>query len=477
MPQINLDYSGRDYTSNFEWLLSLLQQYVPELTDLNHSDAGISLLRLLARETDQLNLYLDQVFAEGFINSARFYQSIIDLAKLLDVLPKISSAATTSVSVNRRVSSSSTAVDVTLPVGYQFSTSNSIPYCTLDSVFIPVNTAQISIPVYQGTFTTLTINPSDFTEFNMMCRPMFNLGPNVAARTITVTHNNGNSVWTEVESFYRSFSSDLHFRLDLYADKYNSVQNTVFLVLGDGDHGSSNPNTPMQVSFVRTDGLVGNMGSGVITTMDTTNTQWFTCNNPIIATGGSGPEDQESFRKRVPYVVQTQRRGVTQPDYSALIVSIPGVVDCQCADRNQSSDYPWEYLGLSILPSGGGLIPDELYAVIMGNLTRWGTLGGWQGRYELYSAVPISVPISCRIGVVPGYSPSVVSAALSTTLTNLFTLKQGVLGNPFSFSDMDIAAGRVPGVSWVEFDAPKQDVLMAYGQYPVIGPISITVVS
>jgi uncharacterized phage protein gp47/JayE len=477
-PNITLDYSGRDYTSNYQWLLSLLRQYVPELTDLNASDAGISLLRLLARETDQLNLYMDQVFAEGFITSAKFYQSIIDLAKLVDVLPKISSAATTEVIVSWCSSISSPNIIVTFPVGYQFNTIDSAPYCTLTSVQIDPSTPQITVPVYQGTYVSLTINPSDFSQFDLLGRPMFNLGAGVAARTISVTTSDGNDVWAEVDSFYRSFPTDLNFRLELYADNYNGVPNTVFLVLGDGNYGSGVPSTPMQVSFVRTDGLVGNRGAGTITVLENNDSEFFTCTNPAIATGGSGPEDQEVFRTRVPLVVQTQRRGVTQPDYTTLVVSIPGVIDCQCADRNQTSDYPWEYLALSVLPSGGGtVIPPELNSAILTQLTSWGTLGGWEERYQLTCAVPVPVPISCNIGVVAGYTPSVVVAAVTVALNNLFTIQKGVLGNPFSFGNMDLVVGRVPGVSWVQFLTPTIDVEMAYGQYPVAGAISVTVSS
>jgi hypothetical protein len=95
MPNINLDYSGRDYTANFEWLLTLLQNDVPELTDFNHSDAGISLIRLLCSETDQLGFYLDEVFGEGYVTSAKFMQSLIDLGHLVDCPPKLMSPART----------------------------------------------------------------------------------------------------------------------------------------------------------------------------------------------------------------------------------------------------------------------------------------------------------------------------------------------------------------------------------------------
>jgi hypothetical protein len=476
MPNITTDFSGRDFTSNFEWLLTLLRQDVPELTDLNHSDAGVSLIRLLSRETDLLNQYLDQAFAEGFLLTAKFYQSLIDLAKLVDCLPKLPAGATTDLTISRKPDLFYDAQDVTLPRGTQFLRLDSLPYVCLTDVFLPVGMTTRTVPVVQGELVSLTLSPSDFTEVDLMGRPVYNLGQNVAARTVSVSHNNGNSQWTEVESFYRSFSDDLHYRLELYADEYKGETLTVFLVLGNGDHGSSVPNTPMQVSFVRTSGTAGNTGAGTINKIDAEHIEMLTINNPSIASGGCGPEDIEAFRDRIQYVVWTQRRGVTKLDYEILVRSISGISDCQCVDRNQVKDFPWEYIAIYLVPEGGGVMSAELRSTTLSKLQSIGCLGGWRGRYVLLDAIPVPVPIVCRIGVVPGFSRDSVVAALQIAIQGIFIAKKGIVGNSFSFSLLNLVAGRVPGVSWVEFDSPREDIRMTYGQYPVFDNVSVTVV-
>jgi uncharacterized phage protein gp47/JayE len=473
-PNITLDYSGRDYTSNYEWLLSLLQEYVPQLTDLNASDAGISLLRLLARETDQLNLYLDQVFTEGFITSAQFYQSIIDLAKILDVLPKIPAAATTNVTVAWQTGLDRRPV-ITFPSGYQFYTTDMVPYCSMGQYTLPSNANSISIPVYQGTLTNLTVNPGDFSIKDLLGRPSFNLGSSVAARTISITSSDGNNIWTEVDSFYRSYPIDRNFRLELYADKYNGNTNTIFLVLGDGTYGASVPSTPMQVSFIATSGSLGNTGSGTINVINDSNNQLITCTNPLTASGGSDAEDKEAFRKRVPYVVQTQRRGVTLTDYQTLITSIPGVVDCQGIDRSLDLHVPHLFVSAWVLPSGGSPLSDELKSTIVNVLSERGTLGPWAGRYLVYDAIPVNVPVTCSIGVVSGFTPTLVVNAVNIALSNAFPVRQGILGSTVLFSDIFSVVDTVSGVSWVQFSTPNEDIPMGVGSYPVIGPISVTV--
>ena len=95
------DYSGRDFTAGLERALTRLRQDCPELTDLNPSDAGVSIIRNTERDVDLINLYLDLAFAENFVRTAKFKQSIIELAYLVGVSPKLASAAMTLLRISR----------------------------------------------------------------------------------------------------------------------------------------------------------------------------------------------------------------------------------------------------------------------------------------------------------------------------------------------------------------------------------------
>lgn len=475
MPNINTDFSGRDFTSNFEWLLTLLQQDVPELTDLNHSDAGIALIRLLCRETDQLNYYLDLAFAEGFLLTAKFKQSLIELGKLVDCYPKIAAGASTTLTLTRFNNPDYNQQTILIPRGTNFARSDGINYVYLDDASMPPGTTTLNIDVVQGTYVTMTLGPADFTVVDKNGYPKANLGPNVAAGTVVVTSSNGNTPWTEVESFYRSYSSDLNFRLELYGDDWNGATDTVFLVLGNGTNGAFIPNSLMQVSFVRTDGPSGNTGANTINLPDPQIAITINCNNSTPATGGSLAEDINAYRARLPYVVRTQRRGVTRQDYETLIRSVPGIADCQVVDRNVTPDFPWEYISIYIVPSGGLPTSDLLKGSVLSVLMSSGCLGGWQGRYVLNDAIPVSVQVSVRVNIVQGYSPAAVRSAVNNTILQQFNVVYGTVGGLLDFTNMNVACSRVPGVNWIEFDTPKQDVVMAYGQFPVPGPIAITI--
>ena len=73
--------------------MALLTSEAPELTDRNHSDAGIAMMRLLARETDLLNHSVDRANQEASITWAQFRQSLINLGRTVGYLPTLAAAA------------------------------------------------------------------------------------------------------------------------------------------------------------------------------------------------------------------------------------------------------------------------------------------------------------------------------------------------------------------------------------------------
>jgi uncharacterized phage protein gp47/JayE len=476
MPEIYTDFSGRDYTATLEWLYSILRQDVPELTDFNHSDPGIALTRLVGRALDQSNFYIDEVFAEGYKDSARFKQSLINIAKTVDILPKIASAASTELVITRTPEAFYRTMEISIPKGTAFYRSDSVPYVCIEDYTIPVGTDSITIEVYQGVYQTRTITETDLESVDLSGHVKYNLGTNVAARTITVIHGDDDQPWTEVDSFYRSTSTDLHYRLELYADEYNGETDTVFLVLGDGRKGSAYPGSPMTVGFVQTDGPSGNTGASTITICSGNYPVMMTVTNPDTATGGSYSETVEDFRSRIPDTVSTQRRGVTRSDYEDLIRPIPGVGDCQTTDRNTDQEYPWEYVCIYVLASGGGDMSTELTRAVQNKLTSYGALGGWQDRYILKDATPVSMPITCRLSVSTGYSSNAVTTALRAAITGLFAIEYGIIGRHFAFSDLNTTAASVAGVNWVEFDTPTANILIDEGSYFTVGTITVTVV-
>jgi hypothetical protein len=471
------DYSGRDLTAGLERALTRLRSDCPELTDLNPTDPGVAILRNTERDVDLLNLYLDLAFAESFVRTAKFKQSIIELAYLVGVQPKLASAAMTLLRITRVTQSGGTGNDIIIPKYTPFQRSDGLVYLTMDSVFIPASSDYVDVAAWQGELVTKTVTPDDLEIVDLSGYPKFNLGSNVAARSVIITHQDGSTAWTEVDSFWRSTPEDRHFNLELYADEWDGETDTVFAVFGNGIKGRTVPVEGVTISFLRTAGSLGNSGTNTITTTVGAFAGIVTVSNIELASGGAGAEGTESLRERMPGAVQIQQAAVTKLNYENLLKRIPGVAQCQCVDRNDSSQWPHLHVSLYVLPEGGGLMSTPLKEIILGELREWGHLGNWDNRYILLEAISVPINVTCRVNVADGYVASTVQNNVYQTILGLFPLDNIKINGKFDFTDLNVTASRVAGVNWIEFDDPKADVVLGIGEYPIPGTITVNVVS
>ena len=464
---IEYTYTGRDFTSEYNRLIALLQSELPEYTDLNHSDAGIVLLRLLARETDQLNNYIDRVFSEGFLQTALFKQSLIELGRLVDYLPELPSAATTTLLLTRQF-----GIEEDIPIAQysEFTRSNGLIYTNLDAATLTGDT--ISIDVVQGEMVTVTKRSTDFTQTDWTGRLKLNLGAGIAAGYVTMQHGTTPVyTWTEVDSFWRSTATDRHFMLELDED------DNIWMVVGDGTSGATLPTlTDITISYLVTDGKAGNCGAGLITGKPESVTGLvMSVSNTVVANGGSDAESIESIRRNIPRVTRTQRRGVTLEDYEALIEHMSGVLWCQALDRNTLDYYPWEFVSLYVVPDGGGPMSDNFKNSILSELQDWGHMQNWSQRYLLVDAEEYPVDVTVRIGVSPGYNSNTVSAAVITSLNELFAIDMRGIAEPLSFTDLHYAVQNTTGVSYCEFTTPINDITPGDGAIITPGTFTVTV--
>ena len=460
-------YTGRDFTSEYNRLIDLLQSELPEYTDLNHSDAGIVLIRLLARETDQLNNYIDRVFSEGFLQTAIFKQSLIELGRLVGYLPVIANAATSSIRLTRTFGIEG---DIDIPQYLEFTRSNGLKYINTDAAVMTGES--ITIPVIQGEITEISLASTDFENIDWSGCAKYDLGTGVAANTITMTTGTEPVYsWSEVDSFWRSTPTDRHFLLEL------DESDEVWLVVGDGNRGASlTAGSEINISFIKTDGKSGNCGAGVITGIPESLFGIVgSVTNNIIANGGSDAEATESIRRNIPRVTRTQRRGVTLEDYEALVENIPGVLWCQALDRSQLNYFPWEFVALYIVPSGGGPMSDEFKSTIWSELADWGHMQNWENRYLLLDAEEYPVDVTVKIGVTTGYNSNTVTANVLTSLNNLFDISNRGISEELTFTDIHSTVQNTAGVSWCEFTTPTTNIQPGNGQIIVGGSFTVTV--
>lgn len=462
------NFARRDYTALFEQFLDRLKSDLQEYTDWNHSDAGVSLGRLHSRELDQLDFYIDHVAGEGFVSTAQFKQSLIDIGRTVDYLPTLAAAATTTVRLTRK---DGVTGAITLPQWSEFNRADGLKYPIIQAVTIPADQQYADRAAVQGILIEQMFEAADFKVMDWTKHPRVSLGKSVAGGGFTqVWHESaaGPVYWTEVDSFWRSGPNDLHFLLELNGD-----DDTVRLVLGDGVQGMAAPAEPLHVRFIRTDEAAGNCGHSMIYGLPDGFSDLITCTNIEPATGGAAAEDTESIRSMIPRMVRTQRRGLTKADYGALLEHFPGVLHVQALDRNDDTYWPHDYIVLYVVPDGGGPMSSLLKEQIWAQCGSWGHLGPWKERYILLEAVSVPVNISVRIGVLQGYSGDAVRTAVETAIADLLAPQNRTIGGPLEFAALHQAVSSVAGVSWAEFDSPKEDVTCKAGEILTQGVVTV----
>ena len=475
MANIYTDFTKRDFSANFERLLALLSTEVPELSDRNHSDGGISLARLQARQTDMLSFYIDEAFSEGYVETAKFKQSLIELGTLVDCRPKLASPAVTTLKLDRiELGFGESYVDIPIPANSIFTRFDDVPYLNLDPLLITTDIVTETFDVIQLKRVVKTLTKHDFDYFGPYPRLMYNLGRNVVSGFVTLYDVAGEWYWVEVDSFYRSMPTDRHFALELFADDYNGEQDTVFITIGDGLYGSNDLPHNMILTYYQTEGSTGNGGTGIVTSIPSAFRDLFTITNTTGCTGGAEAESTERFRQRLPKVVQTQRRGVTETDYDAQIQSVPGVLHCQTVSRSSDVNWPYMYVVIYVLPEGGGTMSAYLRNLVSEKCKLWGHLGDWTNRYVLLDAIENVLDVSLNIGKTAGYQQLAVDTAVRAALTTFFDPSNILIGTNISFTDLNRTISNIPGVDWVEFISPSNTIIVPAGNTYTLGRVSIT---
>lgn len=467
MADVAYTFSGRDFTAEYNRLLALLKIELPEYTDWNHSDAGIVILRLLARETDQLNDYIDRVFAEGFIATAQFKQSLVDLGRLVGYLPTLWSPASTRIRFTR-IEGVTGAVSI--PQYTPVLRSDGLSYLTVEAVALQSGDDTVEVGAIQGEVNTLNITENDFDVTDWSGRPRYNLGTGIMSGYVSISHGSPATEWAEVDSFWRSWPEDFHFLLELNGDT-----DEAWLVVGDGTQGYGLPDGAVEIEYVTTSGASGNAGAYTVTTVPESLAELVTATNIEVATGGASPETIASLRQQIPAVTRTQRRGLTKADYEALVGHIPGVLHVSALDRNDSTEWPHEHVVIYVVPEGGGPMSTLLQSQILSECGTWGHLGAWHNRYILKDAVELPTNITCQIGVVQGYTSEGVKSAVVDALTSFLSADQRTIGGSITLTELHAVVSAVSGVAWEEFLSPVTTILSGMGQIITPGTIYISV--
>jgi len=101
---ITIDYTKREFTSNYEELVRILQQRFPQdWTDFFNSNIGVALLHAISYDFSLLSFMLDKQANESYLETAQLRANVLRIANQIGYQP--SAATASSISVNAELTS------------------------------------------------------------------------------------------------------------------------------------------------------------------------------------------------------------------------------------------------------------------------------------------------------------------------------------------------------------------------------------
>mgnify|MGYP003334040455 FL=1 len=235
----DIKYLNRDFSSFRTNLIDYTRTYFPTTySDFSPASPGMMVMEMAAYVGDVLSFYLDNQVQETYLQYARQLNNIFELAYMFNYKPKVTSAATTSLSIYQLLPSKLSgstyipdfeyALKINKNATVTSTLVNGVPFLTQDDVDFTVSSSidPTEITVYQisagnPTFYLLkkeveaisaTINTTTFTFGTPQQFPTVNINANRIIGILDVVDSEGNE-WYEVD----------HLAQDVI---YNSIKNT-----------------------------------------------------------------------------------------------------------------------------------------------------------------------------------------------------------------------------------------------------------
>lgn len=444
------DYTSRDYYSIREDLLSRAAELPigAEWTTQSTSDFGVMMVDLWAYMGDVLHYYVDRSAAEAYIGTATQRDSVLALANLLDYEQLHQKSATATVTVSRDPSYTG---GINIPIGTTFvaparSTDEvTVYFVSTTSASMAASTTSIAIQVTEGQMqleeAPVHMVSSNSNKSNGSPNQKFTLRyPSVVPSSVSVNVYEGPLVngiptavpYRYVPRFVDVSSSERVFTVTVSADGVTQI------VFGNGLNGKiPAKDASVYVSYRRSNGTVGNISSGRITSFSGATPVGAIVSASTASTGGYDDESIESLKANVPMLFRTQDRAVSLQDFKDLSLRIPGVVKSTATNSGANvTVYPVVYQADYTNISFGS-------SITVTAETAAETLSYFEPRTMLGASVIVadSIPltgvyINADIYYLDGYVQKQVNDSISNALDNLFSFENVYFGQVLSLGEV-----------------------------------------
>ena len=431
------------------------------LTDLSDGNILVIILSMFAAIAETLHFYIDNAAQESFLSTARKYDSVVKLGRLVDYHPKAATAARVDVRLNRN--SSATGDVVTIPKGTEFKDTAGNTWLSTRPVTLGAYVDHVNIPLIQHSFynldklegLSLSIDTADDTKSVLSI--MISLGSIEGGlyEHGTLQLEIDGKPWVEVTSFAYSKEGDRHFMVETDDD------GIPYIIFSYYVSSASIGERITKASCYITKGSSGNVAANSITNVPSIISSILesaTIFNMEAAGGGTNYEDIQTLKQNIPLSIRTTGVAITKQDFIDRALLVSGVrevaLEYECGKK----------MTLYVAAANGLIAAEDILESV---------------RNQLKPSLPISTELTVKsvgknlmvldIEVIGkrGFTNDNINEEVMTALMTAYAPENSSIGSSVRISDIYALVDNCKSVDYLHLNkfyvTPWPKLIVGYG--------------
>lgn len=432
------------------------------ITDLSDGNILVIILSMFAAIAETLHFYIDNAAQESFLSTARKYDSVVKLGRLVDYHPKAATAARVDVRLNRNTST--TGAVVTIPKGTEFQDTAGNTWLSTRPVTMGAYVDHVDIPLIQHSFynldklegLSLSIDTADTTKKSVLSI-MISLGSIEGGlyEQGTLQLEIDGKPWVEVTSFAYSKEGDRHFMVETDDD------GIPYVIFSNYVSSASIGERITKASCYITQGSSGNVAANSITNVPSIISsilELATIFNIEAAGGGTNYEDIQTLKQNIPLSVRTTGVAITKQDFIDQALLVSGVrevaLEYECGKK----------MTLYVAAANGLIAAEDILESV---------------RNQLKPSLPISTELTVKsvgknlmvldIEVIGkrGFTKDNINEEVMTALMTAYAPENSSIGSSVRISDIYALVDNCKSVDYLHLNkfyvTPWPKLIVGYG--------------
>ena len=431
------------------------------ITDLSDGNILVIILSMFAAIAETLHFYIDNAAQESFLSTARKYDSVVKLGRLVDYHPKAATAARVDVRLNRN--SSATGDVVTIPKGTEFKDTAGNTWLSTRPVTLGAYVDHVNIPLIQHSFYNLdkleglSLNIDTADDTKSVLSIMISLGSIEGGlyEHGTLQLEIDGKPWVEVTSFAYSKEGDRHFMVETDDD------GIPYIIFSNYVSSASIGERITKASCYITKGSSGNVAANSITNVPSIISSILesaTIFNMEAAGGGTNYEDIQTLKQNIPLSIRTTGVAITKQDFIDRALLVSGVrevaLEYECGKK----------MTLYVAAANGLIAAEDILESV---------------RNQLKPSLPISTELTVKsvgknlmvldIEVIGkrGFTNDNINEEVMTALMTAYAPENSSIGSSVRISDIYALVDNCKSVDYLHLNkfyvTPWPKLIVGYG--------------